>query len=89
LSDDLSGHPILLHSLQVTKPTYPLPYPIQNTQTYKIPEDGQELGRNVSGQYLINKSTVQQDSVKYCICNIDARKMHNIKGVSMATPWRH
>jgi hypothetical protein len=28
LSEDLSGHPILLHSLQVTQPTYPLPlYP--------------------------------------------------------------
>jgi hypothetical protein len=28
LSEDLFGHPILLHSLQVTKPTYPLPlYP--------------------------------------------------------------
>jgi hypothetical protein len=28
LSEDLFGHPILLHSLQVTQPTYPLPlYP--------------------------------------------------------------
>jgi hypothetical protein len=26
LSEDLFGHPILLHSLQVTQPTYPLPY---------------------------------------------------------------
>ena len=26
LSEDLFGHPILLHSLQVTKPTYPLPF---------------------------------------------------------------
>jgi len=25
LSEDLFGHPILLHSLQVTQPTYPLP----------------------------------------------------------------
>jgi len=28
LSEDVFGHPILLHSLQVTQPTYPLPlYP--------------------------------------------------------------
>jgi hypothetical protein len=28
LSEDFFGHPILLHSLQVTQPTYPLPlYP--------------------------------------------------------------
>jgi len=26
LSEDLLGHPILLHSLQVTQPTYPLPF---------------------------------------------------------------
>ena len=26
LSEDLFGHPILLHSLQVTLPTYPLPF---------------------------------------------------------------
>jgi hypothetical protein len=26
LSKDLFGHPILLHSLQVTQPTYPLPF---------------------------------------------------------------
>jgi hypothetical protein len=33
LSEGLFGHPILLHSLQVTQPTYPLPhYPF----TYNI-----------------------------------------------------
>jgi hypothetical protein len=26
LSEDLFGHPILLHSLQVTQPTYPFPF---------------------------------------------------------------
>jgi hypothetical protein len=26
LSEDLFGHPILLHSLQVTQPNYPLPF---------------------------------------------------------------
>jgi hypothetical protein len=26
LSENLSGNPILLHSLQVTQPTYPLPF---------------------------------------------------------------
>jgi hypothetical protein len=26
LSEDLFGHPILLHSLQVTQPTYSLPH---------------------------------------------------------------
>jgi hypothetical protein len=26
LSEDLFGHPILLHSLQVAQPTYPLPH---------------------------------------------------------------
>jgi len=39
LSEDLFGHPILLHSLQVTQPTYPLPlYPFYYIWN-NIPED--------------------------------------------------
>jgi hypothetical protein len=35
LSEDLSVHPILLHSLQVTQPTYPLPlYPFYYIFTF-------------------------------------------------------
>ena len=41
LSEDLFGHPILLHSLQVTQPTYPFPFSVTihhpKTTTFKIP----------------------------------------------------
>jgi hypothetical protein len=45
LNEDLFGHPILLHSLQVTQPTYPLPlhpfYQILWIQS-NAPDDGRK-----------------------------------------------
>jgi len=43
--------------------------------TYEFPEDGQNWGRKMLEQQLLNKNTVQQVGIRYYICNIRARKM--------------
>ena len=48
LSEDLFGHPILLHSLQVTQPTYPLP--LYLFYFIHSPHKGMTHGHNKMGQ---------------------------------------